>query len=303
MLNRYPDPYQRTIKKQLAQVKSHPEEDIFLGNGSDEIIDLLMRIFCEPGKDEIIITTPTYGMYKVSAAINNVAVNEVPLSESFELNAERMLKSVNTNTKIIFLCSPNNPTGNLLERSQIQKVLDQFAGIFVIDEAYIDFAKDPGFIQQCGEHPNLVILQTFSKAWGLAAIRLGVAYTSSDIMHYLNKVKPPYNVNHLTQQQAQIAIEDVHELSMIVAKVRNGREWLQAQLSQLNIVEQVYPSEANFLLVKMKQALSVFNTLVSQQVVVRDRSTVQLCEGCLRITVGTEEENKKLIDILKTFEL
>ena len=303
MLNRYPDPHQRAIKKQLAQEKGHPEDGIFLGNGSDEVIDLLIRIFCEPGKDEIVTTTPTYGMYKVSAAINNVSVKEVPLSEFFELNADQMLKVVNANSKIIFLCSPNNPTGNLLGKSQVQKLLDQFDGILVIDEAYIDFAKDPGFIGQCTEHPNLVVIQTFSKVWGLAGIRLGVGYTSSEVLYYLNRVKPPYNVNQLTQKQALAAIENAHEIKMVVAKVQNGREWLQKQLSQLKSVENVYPSDANFLLVKMKEATVVFDALVDHQVVVRDRSRVQLCEECLRITVGTEEENQKLLDILKTIEL
>lgn len=303
MLNRYPDPYQRAIKKQLAEMKDHPEDCIFLGNGSDEIIDLLIRIFCEPGKDEIVTTVPTYGMYRVSAAINNVAVKEVPLSGLFELNATEVIKAVSTHTKIIFLCSPNNPTGNLLEKSQVQTLLDRFNGILVIDEAYIDFTNDPGFVKQCAEHPNLVVMQTFSKAWGLAGIRLGVGYTSNEIMHYLNRVKPPYNVNQLTQKLALAAMEDAHEIKMIVAKVQNGREWLKKELSQLKTVEQVYPSDANFLLVKMKQPTVTFNALIDQQVVVRDRSRVQLCEGCLRITVGTEEENQRLLDVLKTIEL
>jgi histidinol-phosphate aminotransferase len=303
MLNRYPDPYQRAIKEKLSEVKGHLVDSIFLGNGSDEIIDLLIRIFCEPGRNEIITTTPTYGMYKVAAAINNVAVNEVPLSELFELNADEVLRTVSEHSKIIFLCSPNNPTGNLLGKSQVQKILDEFGGIIVIDEAYIDFAKDPGFIEQCTEHANLVVIQTFSKAWGLAGIRLGVGYTSKEIMYYLNRVKPPYNVNQLTQMHALTAIEDAHEINMVVARVQNGREWLRNELSQLKIVEQVYPSEANFLLVKVKQATTIFNILIDNQIVVRDRSRIQLCEGCLRITVGTEEENQRLLDILNTIEL
>lgn len=303
MLNRYPDPYQRAIKEKLSEAKGHLVDGIFLGNGSDEIIDLLIRIFCEPGRDEIITTTPTYGMYKVAAAINNVAVNEVPLSELFELNAGEMLRTVSEHSKIIFLCSPNNPTGNLLGKSQVQKILDEFEGILVIDEAYIDFAKDPGFIEQCTEHVNLVVMQTFSKAWGLAGIRLGVGYTSKEIMYYLNRVKPPYNVNQLTQMHALTAIEDAHEIKMVVARVQNGREWLRNELSQLKSVEQVYPSDANFLLVKVKQATTIFNILIDNQIVVRDRSRIQLCEGCLRITVGTEEENQRLLDILNTIEL
>ena len=303
VLNRYPDPYQRAIKEKLSELKSHPSEGIFLGNGSDEIIDLLIRIFCEPGKDEIIITSPTYGMYKVSAGVNHIAVREVALSESFELVAEDLLQVVNGQSKIIFLCSPNNPTGNLLDKAQISQLLDQFAGIIVIDEAYIDFAKDPGFIEQCATHPNLVVMQTFSKAWGLAGIRLGVGYTSKDIMYYLNRVKPPYNINQLTQQQALAALEDAHEINMVVAKVQNGREWLLKELSLLSIVERVYPSDANFLLVKTHQVETTFKALIDQQIVVRDRSRVRMCEGCLRVTVGTEEENQRLVDILKTMEL
>jgi histidinol-phosphate aminotransferase len=190
-----------------------------------------------------------------------------------------------------------------LEKSQVQTLLDQFNGILVIDEAYIDFTNDPGFVKQCMEHPNLVVMQTFSKAWGLAGIRLGVGYTSNEIMHYLNRVKPPYNVNQLTQKLALASMEDAHEIKMIVAKVQNGREWLKKELSQLNCVDQVYPSDANFLLVKMKQATVIFTALIDQQVVVRDRSRVQLCENCLRITVGTEEENQRLLDVLKTIEL
>lgn len=302
VLNRYPDPYQRTIKEKLSEIKSHPADGIFLGNGSDEIIDLLIRIFCEPGKDEIITTSPTYGMYKVSAGINNIAVREVALSESFELISEDLLQ-VNRQSKIIFLCSPNNPTGNLLDKAQINQLLGQFAGIIVIDEAYIDFAKDPGFINQCATHTNLVVMQTFSKAWGLAGIRLGVGYTSKDVMYYLNRVKPPYNINQLTQQQALAALENAHEINMIVAKVQNGREWLLKELSQLSIVERVYPSDANFLLVKTHQVETTFKALIDQQIVVRDRSQVRLCEGCLRVTVGTEEENQRLVDILKTLEL
>lgn len=302
MLNRYPDPYQRDIKQQLSKAKGHPDDCIFLGNGSDEIIDLLIRIFCEPGKDEIVTTIPTYGMYRVHAAINNVAVKEVPLTGGFELNAEEVIKAGSTHTKIIFLCSPNNPTGNLMERSQVQKLLDQFDGVMVIDEAYIDFTNDPGFVQQCSDHPNLVVMQTFSKVWGLAGIRLGMGYTSNEIMHYLNKVKPPYNVNQLTQKLALAALEDAHEIKMVVARVQNGREWLQKELSDLKSVDHVYSSDANFLLVKMKQATVTFNALIDHQVVVRDFSRLQLCEDCLRITVGTEEENQRLLDVLKTIE-
>ena len=303
ILNRYPDPYQRALKAKIAEAKQHPEEGIFLGNGSDEIIDLLIRIFCEPGRDEIITTVPTYGMYRVAAAINNVKVKEILLTNEFLLNAQAVLDQATPNSKIVFLCSPNNPTGNLIGKEQVEMLLKQFHGIVVIDEAYIDFADDPGFIKACADHQRLVVMQTFSKAWGLAGIRLGVGFTSKGINYYLNRVKPPYNVNELTQKQALAALEDAHEISMVVAKVKNGRETLSRDLSSLNCIEKVYPSEANFLLAKVYKPTETFKYLVEKQVIVRDRSTVQLCEGCLRITVGTEQENIKLVDSLKAMEL
>jgi len=299
VLNRYPDPYQKALKEKLAEVKEFPADRIFLGNGSDEIIDLLIRIFCDPGKDQILTTSPTYGMYRVSAAINDVGVKEVNLDTSFRLRSQDLLDAVTPETKIIFLCSPNNPSGNLLDPVEVTRILDNFSGIVVIDEAYIEFSGKKSFLQQCQQYPKLVVMQTFSKAWGLAAIRLGVGYTSERIIHYLNRVKPPYNVNQLTQKQALGALEAVHEINMLVAKVQNAREWLRKELSQLEFVEKVYPSDANFLLVKMLEAKAVFNVLIENQIVVRDRSNVTLCEGCLRITVGTEEENTRLIDVLK----
>ncbi|GJM28549.1 MAG: histidinol-phosphate aminotransferase [Cyclobacteriaceae bacterium] len=299
VLNRYPDPYQQALKQKLSEIKDFPAERIFLGNGSDEIIDLLIRIFCEPATDEIITTAPTYGMYKVSAAINDVAVREVSLDQSFELNAKRILESATRNTKIVFLCSPNNPSGNLMDPSEVSMILDGFDGIVVIDEAYIEFAASEGFLAQSTAYPRLVVMQTFSKAWGLAGIRLGVGYTSTEMMHYLNKVKPPYNINQLTQKQALAAMEGAHEINMLVAKVQNAREYLRKEISQMGFVEKVYPSDANFLLVKMQEPRAVFDTLIENQVVVRDRSTVRYCEGCLRITVGTEEENTRLVDVLK----
>ena len=302
VLNRYPDPYQRQVKEKLTEAKDHPVEGIFLGNGSDEIIDLLIRIFCEPGIDEILTTAPTYGMYKVSAAINNVRIREILLDETFQLDADKLWGAATDNTKLVFLCSPNNPTGNLLDKDQVLKIVNQFDGIVVVDEAYIDFANDPGFIEYCSQYPNLVVMQTFSKAWGMAGIRLGVAYTSEAIVKYLNKVKPPYNVNQLTQKQALTSLEDAHEINMLVAKVQNGREWLRKELSQLNFVEKVYSSDANFILVKMNQPKTTYNFLIDHQIVVRDRSNVELCEGCLRITVGTEEENQRLVDVLKRIE-
>jgi histidinol-phosphate aminotransferase len=302
ILNRYPDPYQRAVKEKLAETKNYPVSGIFLGNGSDEIIDLLIRIFCDPEQDEIITTTPTYGMYKVSAAINNVPVVEVLLEEGFKINAAKFLAQSGPSSKLAFICSPNNPSGNLMDKSEVLKIVDQFPGIVVIDEAYIDFADDAGFVEYCSQRHNLVVMQTFSKAWGMAGIRLGIAYTSEAIVQYLNKIKPPYNINQLTQKQALTSMEDAHEISMLVAKVKNGRDWLRKELSLLNKVEVVYPSDANFLLVKVSEATAIFNALVEQQIIVRDRSRVILCEGCLRITVGTEEENRRLIDALKMIE-
>lgn len=302
VLNRYPDPYQRALKQKLSETKNYNVDGIFLGNGSDEIIDLLIRIFCKPGTDEIITTSPTYGMYRVAAAINDVAVREVSLDKSFQLNSQAVLQSVGATTKIIFLCSPNNPTGNLLDESEVFKILDNFDGIVVIDEAYLEFSGKHGFVNQCSRYPKLVVMQTFSKAWGLAGIRLGIGFTSEKIIYYLNRVKPPYNVNQLTQKQALGAMEGAHEINMLVAKVQNAREWLRKELSQLGFVEKVFPSDANFLLVKMLEPKSIFNALIDNQIVVRDRSNVQLCEGCLRITVGTEQENTRLLDVLKRIE-
>jgi histidinol-phosphate aminotransferase len=303
VLNRYPDPFQHAIKQKLSEIKDHPADEIFLGNGSDEVIDLLIRIFCEPGIDEIVSTAPTYGMYKVSAAINNVQVKAVPLQVNFQLDATKLLAEITERTKIVFLCSPNNPTGNLLDKNQVELILEKFNGITVIDEAYIDFADDPGFLSYCARYPKLVVMQTFSKAWGLAGIRLGTAYASKDVMYYLNRVKPPYNVNQLTQKQALAALDDAHEISMVVVKVKNGRELLSKELSSLSSVEQVYPSDANFLLVKFYQAEETFNYLIDKQVIVRNRSSVILCEGCLRVTVGTEAENQRLVQTLKGMSL
>ncbi len=301
-LHRYPDPYQRTVKNKLATIWGHPAQGIVLGNGSDEIIDLLIRIFCEPGKDEILITAPTYGMYKVAAHINDVAVTEVSLTNTFDLDAVKLLQKVGANTKIIFLCSPNNPTGNLLSGNEIVSVLSGFDGVVVLDEAYIDFAEEQSFVSKITQFPRLVVSQTFSKAWGLAGIRLGVCFSSLEIAHYLNRVKPPYNVNQLTQQQALLALDAREDLAKLVQQVRIGRELLSEQLQQLDMVEVVYPSQTNFVLVKVKHPEQVFEYLIEHQIVVRNRSKVHLCQGCLRITIGSALENHKLLDALKGFE-
>ncbi len=303
LLHRYPDPYQRALKEQLSQLKGHPPNGIVLGNGSDEIIDLLIRIFCEPGKDEVLVTDPTYGMYQVSAHINDVGVNKVSLDSNFDLDLPSVLKAINRATKIIFLCSPNNPTANLLSESRIAQLADDFSGILVIDEAYIDFASQESLIKWCRLRPRLVVMQTFSKAWGLAGIRLGVCYTSSHIAKYLNKVKPPYNVNQLTQQQAIRALDHGGQLPTAVEEILQQRAHLRRDLQEIGWVQKVYPSDSNFLLVRITKAPEVFAHLIERNVIVRNRSQVHLCKDCLRITVGTVEENQLLIRALKSYKV
>ena len=297
--NRYPDPHQIKLKDKIAKIKNVPPSQLFLGNGSDEPIDLLIRAFCEPGIDNVLIPQPTYGMYTVSAEINNIEVNALPLTPEFDINLSTLTKSWNDHTKLIFLCSPNNPTGNLLDPEKIKTILNQFHGIVVVDEVYIDFANYPGFVQLLNQYPNLVVLQTLSKAWGLAAIRIGMCFASKEIIAILNKIKPPYNISILTQQ---VALEELHfevRKNRWVAELVAEREQLKEGLSKLKSVQKVYPSDANFLLVKINDAQKVYNMLVQKGIIVRDRSTVILCEDCLRITVGTQSENKALLNELK----
>ncbi len=297
--NRYPDPYQRKLKEVISHLKNIPTENIFLGNGSDEGIDLIFRIFCEPGKDNIIITDPTYGMYEVSAAIQNIEVKKSPLTKTFELDSSNLLSLVDVNTKLIFLCNPNNPTSNLLDPDQIKKVLDNFKGIVIIDEAYIDFTNNESSIQWLNTYPNLIVLQTFSKAWGMAGIRLGMAFANPPIIQLFNKVKAPYNLSILTQRQALELIKNnakaVEEnLSVLVQE----KTKLNESLKKLSIVDHLYPSSTNFILVRFKKHKVVFNTLIEAGLIVRDRSKALNCEDCLRITVGTPKENELLIDVL-----
>ena len=303
LLHRYPDPYQRALKEQLSQLKGHPLNGIVLGNGSDEIIDLLIRTFCEPGIDEVLVTDPSYGMYQVSAHINDVGVKKVSLDSNFDLDLPSVLEVINPATKIIFLCSPNNPTANLLSESRIAQLADDFSGILVIDEAYIDFASQESLIKWCRQRPRLVVMQTFSKAWGLAGIRLGACYTSPHIAKYLNKVKPPYNVNQLTQQQAIKALDHGGQLPTTVEQILQQRAHLSRDLQEIDLVQKVYPSDTNFLLVRITKAPEVFAYLIEQNVIVRNRSQVHLCEDCLRITVGTVEENQLLIRALKSYKV
>lgn len=300
-LNRYPDPLQLELKKQISNIKGVPVENIFCGNGSDEAIDVLMRIFCEPGIDNIIILPPTYGMYSVCAAINNVQVKEVPLKSDYQLDIQAIADAVDDRTKLIFICSPNNPTGNSINRQDIEIVLNNFDGIVVIDEAYINYARQKTFTTQLVDYPNLVVMQTLSKAWGLAALRIGLAFASKEIIGYMNNVKYPYNINEATQKLALQALKNVMQVNEWTKFTIAQRTWLEEALAKLSITEKIYPSDANFLLVKMKQANDVFTYLQSKSIIVRNRSTTKGCEGCLRITVGTEEENKKLIEALENY--
>ena len=299
--NRYPDPWQRTLKEKLSVVKGIPAPNIFLGNGSDECIDILYRICCEPGADNAIIVPPTYGMYEVSAAINDVDLKKVPLTKAFQLNLPAIEEAVDDHTKLIFLCSPNNPTGNSLTREDVEVILNNYFGLVVIDEAYINFSRHRSFIQELKDYPNLVVLQTLSKAWGLAALRVGMAFASEDIISVMNKVKPPYNINQASQELALKALEEVEQVNAMIKEIVKGREVLENQLRTLPFVKTVYPSDANFLLVKVNDARSIYDFLLARGIVVRDRSKVALCEGCLRITVGTEEENVALMNGLKEF--
>jgi histidinol-phosphate aminotransferase len=299
--NRYPDPLQWEVKEQITRVKGVPAENIFLGNGSDEPIDLLFRAFCEPRIDNVVAIEPTYGMYKVSANINDVEYRKVLLDENFQFSADKLLDATNLYTKIIWLCSPNNPTGNSLDRDEIIKLLTSFEGIVVLDEAYIDFAAEGSFSEMLSHYPNLVILQTFSKAWGSAAIRLGMAFASTEIITVLNKIKYPYNINILTQKQALSALKNDAQVKQWVKTLLAERAVLVDALQQLPIVQHIYPTDANFVLVRVDDANALYHYLVDKSIIVRNRNTVSLCLGCVRITVGTPKENQILLEELKKF--
>ncbi len=297
--NRYPDPHQKLIKEKLAVVKGIAAEHIFLGNGSDECIDLLFRAFCEPGKDNVIICPPTYGMYEVSANINDIIIKKAPLLDNFQLDLVHLETLVDEKTKLIWICSPNNPTGNCMNRVDIETILNNFNGIVVIDEAYINFAQQKSFIQELADYPNLVVLQTFSKAWGLAGLRLGMAFASTSIIEILNKVKPPYNINQASQELLLKALEEVGQVNDMIRLLVDMRIALAEVFSSMPTVLQVFPSDANFLLVKIKNARHVYEFLLEKGIVLRDRSNVQLCADCLRITIGSEQENTSLVDAMQ----
>jgi histidinol-phosphate aminotransferase len=300
--NRYPDPLQWQLKFQLAKIKGVPAENIFIGNGSDEVIDLAYRIFCNPGTDNVIVCPPTYGMYEVSANINDVEINKVNLTEDFQLDVEGILNAIDDNTKLLFICSPNNPTGNNMNRSDIEMLLNSFPGIVIIDEAYINYSKQKTFIQELTEYPNLIVMQTLSKAWGLAALRLGLCYASMDIIDIFNKVKPPYNVNEASQQIGLEALQDTATVNNWIKQVVEQKEILIKQMEQLSFVEKIYHSDANFILVKVNDANKLYDYLSGHEVIVRNRSKDVHCANCLRITIGTPEEIKVLIKLLNSYE-
>lgn len=299
--NRYPDPQQLALKEKITRIKGITAEHIFLGNGSDEAIDILYRAFCEPGRDNVIICPPTYGMYEVSANINDVAVKKVPLTPGFQLDLEALEEAVDAQTRIIWLCSPNNPTGNSLDRGDIELVLNNFDGLVVIDEAYVNFSRQRSFIPDLADYPNLVILQTLSKAWGLAALRVGMAFASAAVIEIMNRIKPPYNINEASQKLAADALGEVEQVNEMIRILVSERDRLEAALTSQGKVITVFPSDANFLLVRVPDARRLYEFLLGRGIVVRDRSSQPGCADCLRITVGTPAENDLLLSALHDY--
>lgn len=300
--NRYPDPMQWEVKNTLARIKKVDPRQIFLGNGSDEAIDLVFRAFCQPGQDNVVAIDPTYGMYQVCADINDVEYRKVQLNENFQFTADKLLAATDMHTKLIFLCTPNNPTGNDLSRQEIEKVLNSFDGLVVVDEAYNDFSEAPSLLADLDRYPNLIVLQTFSKAWGCAAIRLGMAFASTDIISIFSKIKYPYNVNQLTQKQALEMLHRHYEIDRWVKILKEERGYLESEFARLPCTVHIFPSNANFFLVRVTDAIKIYNYLVGEGIIVRNRHTVSLCGNCLRVTVGTRVENDKLLDALRHYQ-
>jgi histidinol-phosphate aminotransferase len=301
-LNRYPDPYQKELKTAISKLKGIEEDKIFLGNGSDEIIDLCFRVFCNPGIDKVLTFTPTYGMYHVSASINDIEVVKIPLTDSFQIDLEKAVTLFSDkNLKLIFICSPNNPTANSMNYSEVEYIISKFNGIVVVDEAYIDFSEKASFIKLVNTYPNLILMQTFSKALGLAAIRVGMAFTNPSIVQYFNKLKPPYNISAINQKAALLKLPQIEQNKSIVFRIKKERDRLSANLLKMKIVEKVYPSDANFLLVKVKNADYIYNELVSRNIIIRNRSN--MIDNCVRITIGKKSENDRLIDALKSISI
>ena len=299
-VNRYPDPQQRTVKSLLSEIKSIPQKNILLGNGSDEVLDLIYRAFCEPNQDNIITLPPTYGMYSVLANINAIAIKSVQLDENFQPKVDATLEEADSNSKLLFLCSPNNPTANSFKAKSIERLVREFKGIVVIDEAYIDFSNEESWTSRLNEFPNLIVTQTLSKAYGMAGIRLGICYASEEIISVLNRIKPPYNVNELTQQKAIAQLEQNELTKQQVASILSERDILVEELDTISFVSKIYPTDANFVLAKVDDATKRYNELIEKGIVIRNRTTQPGCENCLRFTVGTKEENKKLIEVMKT---
>ncbi|EZH75478.1 histidinol phosphate aminotransferase [Aquimarina atlantica] len=297
-VNRYPDPQQKSLKKIIANQRKVSETNLLLGNGSDEVLDLIFRAFCEPGIDNIITLPPTYGMYKVLAEINNIEEQQVWLEEGFQPDVEAILATANSDSKLLFICSPNNPSGNLIEQKRIEELLERFRGLVIIDEAYIDFTDRESWVGSIDRYPNLIVTQTLSKAYGLAGIRLGICYASEEIIDILNKIKPPYNVNELTQQRALQRVSNEDQILAEISAIIEGRTLLEEALSNISFVEKIFKSDANFILVRVDDANKRYDQLIKEGIVVRNRSTQPLCKNTLRFTVGTKEENEKLIEVL-----
>jgi histidinol-phosphate aminotransferase len=300
--NRYPDPLQREIKEKIAMMKRVKPTDIFIGNGSDEAIDLLFRIFCVPAEDNILICPPTYGMYEVSAEINDVKIKRVNLTQDFQLALAAIQNAIDEKTKLLFVCSPNNPTGNSYKRSEILNLVQNFGGICVVDEAYIDFSREKSLVEEIYNFPNIVVLQTFSKAWGLAGLRVGLAFANEGIIKLFNKVKPPYNVSQIAQEAILDAVENVETVQKNISAIIYERKKLVEKLCGISFVQKIYPTDANFVLLKMLDAEKIYRFLIDEKIVVRNRTNIELCENCLRITIGTSEENTKLLKSLEKYE-
>src|SRR5690242_578968 len=300
--NRYPDPLQWKLKQEISKIKGVPPQNIFIGNGSDEVIDIAFRIFCEPKTDNVIICPPTYGMYKVCANINDVEVREVLLTKDFQLNIEGIISAIDAHTKLLFICSPNNPTGNNFDRNDIEYLLNNFSGLVVIDEAYINFSTQKPFLQELTAHKNLIVMHTLSKAWVLAGLSLGLGFASELIIKLFNKVKPPYNINGSSQLLGIKALENISEVNQNIKNTVKERALLEKELKQFPFVKQIYPSDANFILIKVADADKLYHYLLMNRIIIRNRSSEPLCENCVRITIGTQTENEKLLNALKNYE-
>ncbi len=298
-MNRYPDPHQIKLKEKIAQLRDVQKENVFAGNGSDEVLDLLFRAFCEPRVDNVIITPPTYGMYETLAEINDVQCRKASLNEDFSLNVDTVLQQVDDNTKLIFLCSPNNPTGNTLDKDEIERLFNEIAALIVIDEAYIDFSSKESWLKKLDQYPRLAVVQTLSKAWGLAGLRLGLGFASKEIILILDGIKPPYNVNTYSQQKAMESFENATETARKIAVIHSEKEKMRKALKQLPGVSRIFPSDTNFLLVEINNATKIYQELINKGIVLRNRSGMMYCKECLRITIGTPEENVRLLDELK----